>query len=98
MQADLINQLLPRSKFIHVIRDGRDVASSVVKEKWGPSEHFAALVTAIEATIIFALRAAHCTAIKRTVTSANTAAFAASIFSAFHAAIKAAFSSANLFA
>ena len=43
MQADLINQLLPRSKFIHVIRDGRDVASSVVKEKWGPSEHFAAL-------------------------------------------------------
>jgi len=43
MQADLINQLLPQSKFIHVIRDGRDVASSVVKEKWGPSEHFAAL-------------------------------------------------------
>ena len=43
MQADLINMLLPRSKFIHVIRDGRDVASSVVKEKWGPSEHFAAL-------------------------------------------------------
>ena len=43
MQADLINQLLPQSKFIHIIRDGRDVASSVVKEKWGPSEHFAAL-------------------------------------------------------
>lgn len=43
MQADLINKILPRSKFIHVIRDGRDVASSVVKEKWGPSEHFAAL-------------------------------------------------------
>ena len=43
MQADLIKMLLPGSKFIHVIRDGRDVASSVVKEKWGPSEHFAAL-------------------------------------------------------
>ncbi len=43
MQADLINKILPRSKFIHVVRDGRDVASSVVKEKWGPSEHFAAL-------------------------------------------------------
>ena len=43
MQADLINKLLPRSKFIHVIRDGRDVASSVLKEKWGPNEHFAAL-------------------------------------------------------
>lgn len=43
MQADLINKILPRSKFIHLIRDGRDVASSVLKEKWGPSEHFAAL-------------------------------------------------------
>ena len=43
MQADLINKLLPGSKFIHVIRDGRDVASSVLKEKWGPNEHFAAL-------------------------------------------------------
>jgi hypothetical protein len=43
MQADLINMLMPRSKFIHVIRDGRDVASSVLKEKWGPNEHFAAL-------------------------------------------------------
>ena len=43
MQADLINKLLPRSKFIHVIRDGLDVASSVIKERWGPSEHFAAL-------------------------------------------------------
>lgn len=43
MQADLIDQLLPGSKFINVIRDGRDVASSVVQEKWGPSEHFAAL-------------------------------------------------------
>ena len=43
MQADLIDQLLPGSKFINVIRDGRDVAASVVKEKWGPNEHFAAL-------------------------------------------------------
>ena len=43
MQAELINKLLPGSKFIHVIRDGRDVASSVLKEKWGPNEHFAAL-------------------------------------------------------
>jgi hypothetical protein len=43
MQAELINKLLPGSKFIHVIRDGRDVASSVLNEKWGPNEHFAAL-------------------------------------------------------
>jgi hypothetical protein len=35
MQADLINKILPGSKFIHVIRDGRDVASSVVEEAHG---------------------------------------------------------------
>ena len=43
MQSDLIFRLLPESKFIHVVRDGRDVAASVVQEKWGPNEHFAAL-------------------------------------------------------
>lgn len=43
MQADLITRILPESKFIQVIRDGRDVATSVVKEKWGPTEHFQAL-------------------------------------------------------
>jgi hypothetical protein len=43
MQADLLYQLLPGSKFINVVRDGRDVAASVVKEKWGPTEHFGAL-------------------------------------------------------
>lgn len=43
MQADLIFQLLPDSKFVSVVRDGRDVASSVVKEKWGPNNHFEAL-------------------------------------------------------
>lgn len=43
MQADLIFELLPGSKFINVIRDGRDVASSVVKEKWGPNHHNSAL-------------------------------------------------------
>jgi hypothetical protein len=43
MQADLIHDLLPQSKFINVIRDGRDVATSVVKEKWGPNRHNSAL-------------------------------------------------------
>ncbi len=43
MQSDLIFDLLPTSKFINVIRDGRDVASSVVKEKWGPKSHREAL-------------------------------------------------------
>jgi Sulfotransferase family len=43
MRSSEIVSLLPGAKFIHMIRDGRDVASSVVKEKWGPSEHFEAL-------------------------------------------------------
>ena len=43
MQSDLIFKLLPHSKFINVIRDGRDVAASVVKERWGPVEHYSAL-------------------------------------------------------
>jgi hypothetical protein len=32
-----IAYLLPGARFIHVIRDGRDVASSIVHEKWGPN-------------------------------------------------------------
>lgn len=43
MRANEIAHLLPGARFLHMIRDGRDVASSVVKEPWGPSEHFAAL-------------------------------------------------------
>lgn len=38
-----ISGLLPGAKFIHMMRDGRDVACSVVLEKWGPDEHFEAL-------------------------------------------------------
>jgi hypothetical protein len=43
MRSSEIISLLPGAKLIHMIRDGRDVACSVVKEKWGPSEHFEAL-------------------------------------------------------
>lgn len=43
MRSSEIVSLLPGAKFIHMIRDGRDVACSVVREKWGPSEHFEAL-------------------------------------------------------
>jgi hypothetical protein len=32
-----IKQLFPDAKFIHIIRDGRDVANSVMKMTWGPS-------------------------------------------------------------
>ena len=44
MRADAISQLLPGSKFIHIIRDGRDVASSVIKERWGPDSFDEALI------------------------------------------------------
>ena len=43
MQAHLISQLFPGAKFINMIRDGRDVAYSVSKEKWGPKDPFKAL-------------------------------------------------------
>jgi hypothetical protein len=44
MFADEISNLMPGVRFIHLIRDGRDVASSVVRERWGPNEHSKALI------------------------------------------------------
>ena len=38
MQANYIYKLFPNAKFINMIRDGRDVALSVSKEKWGPDD------------------------------------------------------------
>jgi hypothetical protein len=35
--ANRISRLLPESLFIDMIRDGRDVALSVSKERWGPN-------------------------------------------------------------
>jgi hypothetical protein len=43
MQAHLIHLLFPDALFINMIRDGRDVAYSVSKEKWGPKDPFKAL-------------------------------------------------------
>jgi hypothetical protein len=34
----LIHRVFPNAKFIHIIRDGRDVAQSVLKLKWGPDD------------------------------------------------------------
>ena len=44
MRADEIANLLPGCKFIHIMRDGRDVASSVIKERWGPDSFDDALI------------------------------------------------------
>jgi hypothetical protein len=43
MQAHFIYQLFPNALFINMIRDGRDVAYSVLKESWGPSDPFKGL-------------------------------------------------------
>ncbi len=33
----LLNKLFPESKFINLIRDGRDVVQSLMKQQWGPN-------------------------------------------------------------
>jgi hypothetical protein len=43
MRAKELSHLLPGARFLHIIRDGRDVASSVVRETWGPTSLFDAL-------------------------------------------------------
>ena len=43
MHANQVHQLLPEARFINVIRDGRDVAVSVSKERWGPDDPYEAL-------------------------------------------------------
>jgi len=34
----VLNALFPEARFIHIIRDGRDVASSLVQQWWGPND------------------------------------------------------------
>lgn len=34
-----IAQLMPGSRFIHMVRDGRDVIASAIREKWGPTNY-----------------------------------------------------------
>lgn len=34
----LINSMYPEAQFIHIIRDGRDVAMSVMQRSWGPDD------------------------------------------------------------
>ena len=43
MHAYHIKELLPDARFINVIRDGRDVALSISKERWGPNDPHAGL-------------------------------------------------------
>ena len=43
MQANYLYKLFPNAKFVNMIRDGRDAALSVSKEKWGPDDPHQAL-------------------------------------------------------
>jgi hypothetical protein len=39
----VLNAMFPAAKFIHLIRDGRDVALSVIRQFWGPNDLISAL-------------------------------------------------------
>jgi hypothetical protein len=41
--AASLARLLPEARFVHVVRDGRDVGSSVVRLPWGPNDIFTAI-------------------------------------------------------
>jgi hypothetical protein len=43
MHSDQIHELLPEARFINVLRDGRDVAVSISKERWGPNDPYEGL-------------------------------------------------------
>lgn len=44
IRAREITELLPGARFIHMVRDGRDVAASVIREPWGPNSYDDALL------------------------------------------------------
>ena len=43
MHAERLYKVFPEAKFVQMIRDGRDVALSVSKEKWGPKDPYKGL-------------------------------------------------------
>jgi hypothetical protein len=43
MNAARLHAVFPEAKFVNMVRDGRDVALSVAKEKWGPSDPYKGL-------------------------------------------------------
>jgi len=43
IRANQLLALFPSAKILHVVRDGRDVASSVVRRTWGPNDLVSAL-------------------------------------------------------
>lgn len=49
--AHRLIDLFPEAKVVHVVRDGRDSAASVVKKMWGPDRHLQALEWWYERTL-----------------------------------------------
>lgn len=43
VHLDVINALFPTARFVHIVRDGRDVARSLVNMWWGPKDFASAL-------------------------------------------------------
>jgi hypothetical protein len=39
----ILNELFPNAKFVHLVRDGRDAALSLVRQPWGPGDLLSAL-------------------------------------------------------
>jgi hypothetical protein len=56
-EAEVLQRLFPEARFIHVFRDGRDVASSITTKTWGPDrlagaiDWWAARMRAIDAGV-----------------------------------------------
>jgi hypothetical protein len=56
-EAEVLERLFPEARFIHVFRDGRDVASSITTKTWGPDrltgaiDWWAARMRAIDAGV-----------------------------------------------
>jgi hypothetical protein len=56
-EAEVLGRLFPEARFIHVFRDGRDVASSITTKTWGPDrlagaiDWWAARMRAIDAGV-----------------------------------------------
>ncbi|MGH9161346.1 MAG: sulfotransferase family protein, partial [Vicinamibacteraceae bacterium] len=42
-EAHVLNRMFPDARFIHLIRDGRDVALSIIQRKWGPDDFVTAM-------------------------------------------------------
>lgn len=43
VDIDILNELFPGARYVHILRDGRDVAMSTVRQWWGPNDFISAI-------------------------------------------------------